>query len=171
MNEYFLTAGTVLSSILQKMRAGSDISVIFEDQKDAWRTAKFSLRGLTATLLWIDEQQDRVGTSQQAAAPTDEKGSGSDKFIETLNAGLVPQDIRQFHGVSSDCEGGTIRTATYRKPQKRDWMTITRFSSSLASWAPTTLSQGFMSWARTVLPPNISSPKRTKPAGTAPIFL
>lgn len=64
---YFL--GDPAQSLMDKMMPGNTLSVAFTDSAPSAQSSEFSLEGLTAALIWIDEQQGRIGSERVAAAP------------------------------------------------------------------------------------------------------
>ncbi len=67
--QHLFFLGRKAQSILDAMMPASSISIAFRDMAGVARTASFSLSGLTAALIWIDEQQNRLGSERVAAAP------------------------------------------------------------------------------------------------------
>lgn len=64
---YFLGDGA--QAVMDRLAPGTTIEVGFTDVDGAPHEIGFSLAGLTAALLWIDEQQRRVGAERVASAP------------------------------------------------------------------------------------------------------
>ena len=67
-NEFFLL-GPKAQAVMDELMPGRNVTVDFTDSTGAARTVEFSLDGLTAALLWIDEQQHRIGSERVASAP------------------------------------------------------------------------------------------------------
>lgn len=68
LHTYFVL-GKPAQNLLDQMVPGKLISLEFTDQAGAAHTLDFSLAGLAAALLWIDEKQMRVGSERVASAP------------------------------------------------------------------------------------------------------
>jgi hypothetical protein len=65
---YFLGEGA--QAVMDRFTPGTAVTVDFTDTAKQPREAAFSLAGLTAALIWIDEQQGRLGSERVAfAAP------------------------------------------------------------------------------------------------------
>jgi len=67
-NDFFLL-GDGAQAVLGRMVPGSQVSIAFSDRAEAPHTVAFSLSGLAAALIWIDEQQKRLGSERVASAP------------------------------------------------------------------------------------------------------
>jgi hypothetical protein len=95
---YFL--GEPAQVLMDRMTPGSALTVAFSDAAAAAHTADFSLSGLTAALLWIDEQQGRLGSERVAFAPP--------HGLVPVYAGQVAPDIPlallDRHRMDPDCE-------------------------------------------------------------------
>lgn len=69
INDFFLL-GPKAQSVMDQMMPGAALDVTFSDDAGATARADFSLDGLTAALIWIDETQGRLGSERVAdAAP------------------------------------------------------------------------------------------------------
>jgi len=68
INDFFLL-GTKAQSVMDQMMPGKTVEVTFTDDTGATAKADFSLAGLTAALIWIDETQGRLGSERVAEAP------------------------------------------------------------------------------------------------------
>lgn len=64
---YFL--GDKAQEVMDRFGPGRTATISFTDTDGNTREAVFSLSGLTAALLWIDEQQHRIGSERVASAP------------------------------------------------------------------------------------------------------
>jgi hypothetical protein len=64
---YFLGDGAQV--VMDRLMPGSEVAVAFTDTTGAAQEASFSLAGLSAALLWIDERQGRIGSERVAYAP------------------------------------------------------------------------------------------------------
>jgi hypothetical protein len=68
INDFFFL-GTGAQGVMDQMMPGNRLDVRFTDETGAPRLASFSLKGLTAALIWIDETQGRLGSERVAEAP------------------------------------------------------------------------------------------------------
>lgn len=98
INEFFFL-NQPAQSLFDAMGPGERMRVMFTDQGGQSQTATFSLNGLTAALLWIDEQQGRLGSERVAkAAPV-----GLTPVSSAYPAN-VPAELLQRHAQNPDCE-------------------------------------------------------------------
>jgi hypothetical protein len=67
-NDLFLL-GSKAQSLMDQLMPGHLLDVTFTDASSATAKASFSLDGLTAALIWIDETQGRLGSERVAEAP------------------------------------------------------------------------------------------------------
>jgi hypothetical protein len=83
------------------MMPGQSLSVGYTDTAATPREVEFPLAGLTAALLWIDDQQGRIGSERVAsAAPHGLVPAGQ----EQAEVPLVPQDVLDRHAADPDCD-------------------------------------------------------------------
>lgn len=68
INDFFLL-GPKAQAVMDRMMPGSAMTIAFTDETGAPQQAGFSLSGLTAALIWIDERQGRLGSERVAEAP------------------------------------------------------------------------------------------------------
>jgi hypothetical protein len=68
VNDFFLL-GPKAQTTMDGLAPGSELAIAFEDTDGNRQQAVFSLSGLTASLIWIDEQQRRLGSERVAQAP------------------------------------------------------------------------------------------------------
>lgn len=68
INDFFLL-GSKAQSVMDRLMPGQSLQVEFTADTGAPTRASFSLRGLTAALIWIDETQGRLGSERVAEAP------------------------------------------------------------------------------------------------------
>lgn len=86
-------------ALFDAMGPGEKLRVSFRDESGQSQTAAFSLNGLTAALLWIDEQQGRLGSERVAdAAPIGLTPVSNDYPAN------VPPELLRLHAESLDCE-------------------------------------------------------------------
>jgi hypothetical protein len=97
INDFFFL-GEDARGLIDAMVAGTGISVAFTDEAGSRQYADFSLSGLAATLLWIDERQGRVGSERVAFAPP--------VGLEPVGAAAhrLPPALLALHAESADCE-------------------------------------------------------------------
>lgn len=95
---YFLGDG--VQQTMDRMMPGSMIDIAFTDEQSTPQTVKFSLEGLTAALIWIDEKQHRIGSERVASAPP--------YGLVPAGAGQVAPDIPlallNRHRADPDCQ-------------------------------------------------------------------
>jgi hypothetical protein len=68
INDFFLL-GPKAQTVMDWLAPGSEMTIEFNDTDGARQQAVFSLAGLTASLIWIDEKQGRLGSERVAEAP------------------------------------------------------------------------------------------------------
>lgn len=92
--------GDKAQTLMDALMPGRTLSVSFADTKgDAYKAA-FSLSGLTAALLWIDEKQHRIGSERVAsAAPYGLTPAGS----EQQTTPEVPADLLDLRNADREC--------------------------------------------------------------------
>lgn len=113
INDFFLL-GPKAQAVMNRLAPGSEMTVAFEDTDGNRQQAVFSLSGLTASLIWIDEQQGRLGAERVAEAPP----VGLDPAGGAGTPGLPPALLAQ-HEADTECQpmteipnGGDIETGT-----------------------------------------------------------
>jgi hypothetical protein len=65
---------SVLKPLFAALKKGKSVELSFKTIDGSARKETFSLSGLVATMLWIDEQQKRVGNSERVDMPTGVNG-------------------------------------------------------------------------------------------------
>ncbi len=100
VNEFFLTDAKMATFLLDEMLKGREARIHFTGENGGGQTARISLSGISAALLWIDEQQNRVGSLRQAgdwpgraAAPP----TAPMTYHQAFNSGQVPGRIAAYH--------------------------------------------------------------------------
>lgn len=96
---YFLSDKT--QDVLAAMLDGRTARFALLDEEDNTGVLEFSLIGLSASLLWVDERQQRIGSPRLAGEPPYGVlpfGSGIDTSI------TVPAALVAAHRASQDCE-------------------------------------------------------------------
>lgn len=98
INDFFFLNAPA-QDLFDAMGPGNTMRVSFQDEHGMVQTASFSLSGLTAALLWIDEQQVRVGAERVAgAAPEDLTPVSADQPAN------VPAELLRRFAADDDCE-------------------------------------------------------------------
>ena len=65
-----LSAAATLKPLFAQMKKGKTVEISFKAADGSEHKETFSLSGLVAAMLWIDEQQQRAGTSERVDMPT-----------------------------------------------------------------------------------------------------
>jgi len=96
---YFLSAKA--QGLLDAMILGESVTVRYSGEEAMEQTAEFSLSGLSAALLWIDERQGRVGSERVTGEPP--YGLLPAGFEVDPNL-FVPAELVEAHRADEDCE-------------------------------------------------------------------
>lgn len=99
VNDYFLL-GAKAQSLMDQLMPGKSLEVTFSDAGGNTTKAGFSLAGLTAALIWIDETQGRLGSERVAEAPPVglapalpvQDGASGKVTLADIPPGLIQQD-------------------------------------------------------------------------------
>jgi hypothetical protein len=96
---YFLGEGA--QAVMDRFMPGTAVTIDFTDTSAQPQEAAFSLAGLTAALIWIDEQQGRLGSERVASA--------APYGLVPLYAGdtvapNIPLALLDRHRVDPDCQ-------------------------------------------------------------------
>lgn len=98
INDFFML-GEKATPLLETMILGSQVQVDFETESGDITLAQFSLSGLAAAMLWIDEQQRRIGSERVAlTAPL-----GLTPVSKYFPA-RIPPNLLTLHNQDTDCE-------------------------------------------------------------------
>lgn len=93
--------GAEAQRLMEALGPGNEIWFEFLESSGDMHDPRFSLSGLSAALLWIDEKQGRVGSQRQAGNPpkglTPVDNSGDDQVT-------LPPDLIEFHRAQKDCD-------------------------------------------------------------------
>lgn len=100
VNDIFMT-GDDATKMLGAMLAGSNMSGSFDSDQGETVNVEFSLSGLTASMLWIDEQQGRLGDPRIAGDLPIGLELAEPKL--TLPTDL-PAEIFEIHAKQENCE-------------------------------------------------------------------
>jgi hypothetical protein len=107
INDFFLI-GPKAQAVMDQLAPGHELTVGFTDDTGAKQRAQFSLEGLTAALIWIDEQQGRLGSERVAEAPPigldPAGGAATQQFGELTFADLPPELVELHYAVPDSCD-------------------------------------------------------------------
>jgi hypothetical protein len=92
-----IAGGDDLSKLFAEVRKGRKLTLSYETPEGKTQKEDFSLSGLAAVLLWIDDQQKRVGRSSEISSPAGADGDA--KF--TTKKGVLDKIARR---VKFDCD-------------------------------------------------------------------
>ncbi len=104
VNDFYLTDPRMASVIADQMTAGMAMRISYIDVTGSPVDLDFSLSGLSASLLWIDERQDRVGDKRRVAAPAHLGPAPHVAATDIAAAGGMPPQVLDLHRTRSDCE-------------------------------------------------------------------
>ena len=108
INDFFFV-NSMARDLLDQMVAGNHLSASFADDKGNTQSANFSLKGLAAALLWIDEQQNRIGSERIAYAAPIGLTPVSPQF-----PGAVPVSLILQHTQNRNCDEFQNLPGAYR---------------------------------------------------------
>ena len=100
---FYITAPPALKALLPAMLAGDAIEISWFDVTNESRSFNLSLSGVSASLLWIEEQMTMVGMARTAAAPTGLPEAKPPADNPIRQAG-IPEAVLYFHERTSRCE-------------------------------------------------------------------
>ena len=103
MGDLFLL-GEGAQAVLDRLPPGRRIDFAFDDAEGTvWRTS-FSLSGLTAALLWIDERQEQLGSRRIAGAPpVGIDPTVPDPIDDEASYGDLPPALLAFIAADPEC--------------------------------------------------------------------
>lgn len=112
VNDFFLL-GPKAQSVMDRLMPGTALEVGFTAETGDPAQARFSLRGLTAALIWIDETQGRLGSERVAEAPpiglTPVAPTSAALPAGELALSDIPADLVALDGARPDaCDGFDI---------------------------------------------------------------
>ena len=108
INDFYFV-GSMAQDLLDRLVAGSHLRASFSDDKGNEHSANFSLKGLAASLLWIDEQQKRVGSERIAYAAPIGLTPVSPQFPKAVPSSLILQ-----HAQNRECDDFEDLPGAYR---------------------------------------------------------
>ena len=107
VNDFFLL-GTKAQAVMDRLAPGHELNVDFTDETGVAQRAQFSLAGMTAALIWIDEMQGRLGSERVAEAPPvgleRAVGDGELKLGEIAFADLPAALVEMHFGDPDACD-------------------------------------------------------------------
>lgn len=106
INDFFLL-GPKAQAVMDRLAPGAELTVAFTDTDGNRQEAVFSLAGLTASLIWIDEQQNRLGSERVAEAPP---------VGLTLAGGVrptIPEALMAHRATDTDCSTASTQLVNY----------------------------------------------------------
>ncbi|MGE3830311.1 MAG: DUF1176 domain-containing protein [Parvibaculaceae bacterium] len=81
-----IASGQILKPLFAQMKKGKTVEISFKSADGGEHKETFSLSGMVAVMLWIDEQQKRVGSSERVDMPTGVNGETEFKASDDLIA-------------------------------------------------------------------------------------
>ncbi|MEM8838332.1 MAG: DUF1176 domain-containing protein [Pseudomonadota bacterium] len=136
-NEFFLTSSSANQAHFRRLLDSRRVFVTIGERGDQQVSASFSLIGLSAALLWIDDQQNRVGARRMVQTPIkrdivagEVPASGMDVEAETL---AWEAHKRDFADGACDIDAGiayAIGTAAARLDAQNVMVRIPCFSGA-----------------------------------------
>lgn len=127
LNNYYLL-GDKAQRIMDQMTPGSTLEITFTDSEGMPQHASYSLTGLTAALLWIDEQQTRVGSERVAKAPPANKVR-----VTTRQPAPVTDELLARHAANTECD--PLADLAHGEDIRSHRMTATDTLHLLPCWA------------------------------------
>jgi len=98
LNEYYFL-GSKAQSLFDLLTPGNSTSINFSDSSGAAHRAEFSLNGLTASLVWIDERQQRLGSERVAGVI-----SSGRVLVTTREPAPVPDKLLANNKATINCD-------------------------------------------------------------------
>lgn len=99
INDFFII-GDAAQYLFDHMAPADQMTFSFQNDMQNPSGATFSLDGLMASLLWIDEQQRRLGSERIAGQPPE---GLTPTGTEVAGAGQVAPELAAWHFAQSDC--------------------------------------------------------------------
>jgi hypothetical protein len=100
---FYVTDPDALGSLLPALLAGEEIRIDYFDVSSEARSFTLSLSGVTAALLWIEDQMKMVGAPRISVMPSGLPAAGPPESDPVREAG-IPEAVRAYHERTSDCE-------------------------------------------------------------------
>ncbi len=100
---FYVTARSALNALLPAVLAGDEIEISYFDVTNESRTFTLSLSGVSASMLWIEEQMNMVGTPRIASAPVGLQ-EATPSADDNIRAAGIPEVVQAHHERTSSCE-------------------------------------------------------------------
>ena len=100
---FYVTAQSALNALLPAVLAGDVIKISYFDVTNESRAYPLSLSGVSASLLWIEEQMRMVGAPRIASAPVGLPPATPSAEDNIRQAG-IPETVQAYHERTSSCE-------------------------------------------------------------------
>ncbi len=111
INDFFLL-GKKAQAVMDRLMPGKSLQVAFTDEAGVPTTTRFSLNGLTAALIWIDEQQGRLGSERVVEAPPEGLTAAAEPVVpadgQVTLADLPPHLVAEDEARIDACDGFDI---------------------------------------------------------------
>ncbi|MBA4782319.1 MAG: DUF1176 domain-containing protein [Rhizobiales bacterium] len=108
--QYFLINSSGLQPLFRRMIESRHLFVTFDARDRREIDANYSLKGLKDALLWIDEQQENIG-SDRTAGPPSATGGAAPITAPTVSDILDPEQLAlDLHGKIGEATGCTVRS-------------------------------------------------------------
>ena len=95
----FYLLGEQGQALIDAVMPAHSVRFLFEGADGARRTVEFSLDGLVAALLWIDERQSRVGSERVIAGVPENL-----QRVPDIPVAAMPKEVSQFHAGNDACD-------------------------------------------------------------------
>ena len=116
INDFFVVRRGPLKKLFKQIQDGRSLRFTFLDVSGGSHDIDFSLSGVSAALLWIDERQSRLNSPRVAAAPHHlQPAPRVDKGTAVARIG-VPPHLLARHRAMSDCEDPNSEHMSNLKP-------------------------------------------------------
>ncbi|HMB47993.1 MAG TPA: DUF1176 domain-containing protein [Afifellaceae bacterium] len=100
---FYVTDPQTLNHLLPALLAGDEVGIGYFDVTNEARSYTLSLSGITASVLWIEEQMKMVGAPRRSVMPVGLPAAGPPPVDPVREAG-IPEAVRAYHDRTSDCE-------------------------------------------------------------------
>jgi hypothetical protein len=108
LNDFFLL-GKKAQAVMDRLMPGTSLAVAFTDEAGSPVKTNFSLDGLTAALIWIDEQQSRIGSERVAELPPVGLEPASRTLVGEVTMADIPAELIAQDSARPDrCDGFDI---------------------------------------------------------------
>ena len=100
---FYVTDPDTLGPLLPALLAGNQVTIAYFDVTNEARSFTLSLSGITASLLWIEDQMKIVGAPRLSVVPAGLPAAAPPESDPIREAG-IPEAVRARHERTSDCE-------------------------------------------------------------------